>query len=65
MFDGMPLQDAIDLAAFLANVTIGHSRFVIGPPVYGGHVDVAAITHNGFSWVRQKKSAVKGDSVFF
>jgi hypothetical protein len=64
-FDGMPVQDAIDLAVFLANVTIGHSRFVVGPPVCGGHVDVATITHKGFAWVRQKKTAVKGDSVFF
>lgn len=61
----MPVQDAIDLSVFLANVTIGHSRFVVGPPVCGGHVDVATITHNGFEWVRQKKSAVKGDSIFF
>lgn len=65
VFDGMLVQDAIDLAVFLANIAIGHSRFVVGPPVCGGHVDVAAITHNGFFWVRQKKSSVKGDSVFF
>jgi len=65
VFDGMPVQDAVDLSVFLANVTIGHSRFVVGPPVCGGPVDVAAITHNGFSWVRQKKAEMKGDSVFF
>jgi len=65
LFDGMPLQDAIDFGVYLANVTIGHSRFVVGPPVCGGHVDVATITHRGFSWVRQKQNIVKGDSVFF
>ena len=65
LFDGMPLQDAIDYAVYLANVTIGHSRFVIGPPVCGGPVDVASIDHHGFSWVRQKKNLVKSDSVFF
>lgn len=65
VFDGMPLQDAIDFGVYLANVTIGHSRFVVGPPVCGGHVDVATITHRGFSWVRQKKYLVKSDSVFF
>lgn len=65
VFDGMPLQDAIDLGVYLANVTIGHSRFVVGPPVCGGHVDVATITYRDFSWVRQKKYTVKGDSVFF
>lgn len=65
LFDGMPVQDAIDLAVFLANIAIGHSRFVVGPPVCGGHVDVATITHKGFAWVRQKTSSVKGDSIFF
>jgi hypothetical protein len=53
------------LAVFLANVAIGHSRFVVGPPVCGGHVDVATITHNGFAFVKEKKSTVKGDSIFF
>jgi hypothetical protein len=65
LFDGMPLQDAIDLGVYLANVTIGHSRFVVGPPVCGGHVDVATITHRGFGWVRQKRNVVKSDSIFF
>lgn len=65
LFNGMPLQDAIDFAVYLANVTIGHSRFVVGPPVCGGHVDVATISHRGFSWVRQKQHQVKGDSIFF
>jgi hypothetical protein len=65
VFDGMPLQDAIDLVSYLANVTIGHSRFVVGPPVCGGHVDVATITHRGFNWIRQKELVVKSESVFF
>jgi hypothetical protein len=65
VFDGMPLQDAIDYGAFLANVTIGHSRFVVGPPVCGGPVDVATISHRGFAWVKEKRPLMKGDSVFF
>ena len=65
MFDGMPMQDAIDLSVFLTNIAIGQSRFVIGPPVCGGHVDVATISHRGFSWVRRKEVRVKGDSAFF
>ncbi len=64
-FDAMPLQDAIDLAVFLANVAIGHSRFVTGPPVCGGQVDVATISHRGFEWVRRKNFQVKSDSIFF
>jgi hypothetical protein len=65
IFNGMPLQDAIDYGVFLANLAIGHSRFIVGPPVCGGSVDVATITHRGFAWVREKKRSVKGDSVFF
>ncbi len=64
-FDGMPLQDAVDLAVFLTNVAIGHSRFAIGPPVCGGHVDVATISHRGFRWIRRKELRVKSDSAFF
>lgn len=64
-FDGMPLQDAIDLAVYLTNVAIGHSRFAIGPPVCGGHVDVATISHRGYRWIRQKELRVKSDSAFF
>ena len=64
-FDGMPLQDAIDLSVFLTNVAIGHSRFAIGPPVCGGHVDVATISHRGFRWIRRKELRVKSDSTFF
>ena len=65
IFDGMPLQDAIDFAVFLTNVAIGQSRFMVRPPVCGGHVDVATISHRGFNWVRQKSHKVKTDSAFF
>jgi hypothetical protein len=64
-FDGMPLQDAIDFATFLTNLAIGQSRFVVGPPVCGGHVDVATISHRGFAWIRRKAYGVKSDSAFF
>lgn len=65
IFESMPLQDAIDLAVYFVNVTIGRSRFVVGPAICGGHVDVAVITHRGFTWVRRKQWSVKADSVFF
>lgn len=64
-FHAMPLQDAIDFAVFLTNLAIGQSRFVTGPPVCGGHVDVATISHRGFTWVRRKAYHVKADSAFF
>lgn len=51
----MPLQDAIDLAVFMVEVTINWSRFGPGVPSVGGPIEVAAIgKHEGFRWVRRK-----------
>ncbi len=51
----MPIQDAIDLAEFLVNVTIGYTRFRPGAPTVGGPVEIAAITkHEDFKWVQRK-----------
>jgi hypothetical protein len=54
IYDGMPLQDAIDLAEYLIKVVVGRFRFLPGPPTCGGDVDIAVITHKGFIWVRRK-----------
>lgn len=59
VFDGMPLQDAIDLATFLVSATIWRSRFHIGAPLTGGEIDVAVITHRGFEWVARKQWSVR------
>lgn len=51
----MPIQDAIDLAEFLAHAAIMYSRFNIGASTVGGPIEVAAITkHEGFKWVKRK-----------
>ena len=51
----MPIQDAIDLAEFLVDLTIKVSRFAPGAPTVGGEIEIAAITtHEGFKWVRRK-----------
>ncbi len=52
----MPIQDAIDLARFLVETTIGFIRFsVFVPKSVGGAVTIAAITkHEGFRWVQRK-----------
>ncbi|MDI3309363.1 MAG: hypothetical protein QJR07_20000 [Acetobacteraceae bacterium] len=52
----MPIQDAIDLARFLVETTIGFVRFAVSlPKSVGGAVDIAAITkHEGFRWVQRK-----------
>jgi hypothetical protein len=52
----MPIQDAIDLARFLVETTIGFVRFAVFlPKNVGGAVEIAAITkHEGFRWVQRK-----------
>jgi hypothetical protein len=52
----MPIQDAIDLARFLVETTIGFIRFAVFlPKSVGGAVEIAAITkHEGFRWVQRK-----------
>jgi hypothetical protein len=55
VFAPMPIQDAIDLARFLVDASIKFSRFVPGPQVVGGPVEIAAITkHEGFKWINRK-----------
>src|SRR5262249_31289840 len=51
----MPIQDAIDLAEFLVDLTIKFTRFLPGPQLVGGPIEIAAITkHEGFKWVKRK-----------
>lgn len=54
IFDGMPLQDAIDYAAYLVHVVKGRFRFVVGPKVCGGPVDIAVVKPSSFEWIRRK-----------
>ncbi len=52
VYDGMPLQDAVNFARFILNTTIGISSFELGVPSCGGPLQVAAITsNNGFEWI--------------
>lgn len=51
----MPIQDAIDLADFLVDLSIKFSRFMPGSPSVGGPIEIAAITkHEGFRWIKRK-----------
>jgi hypothetical protein len=53
--DPMPIQDAIDVAEFLVEVTCKYSRYTPGAATVGGPVEIAAITkHEGFKWVKRK-----------
>jgi hypothetical protein len=59
VFDGMPLQDAVDFAEFAVQVTIGSFRFASGPPLCGGDVDIAVIRPGTFQWAQRKQWAIK------
>lgn len=55
VMDAMPIQDAIDLAEFLVDVTERFSRYTPGAATVGGPIEIAAITkHEGFKWVKRK-----------
>jgi hypothetical protein len=58
----MPIQDAIDLARFLVETTIGFVRFAVFlPKSVGGAVEIAAITrHEDFRWVQRKSFSPTG-----
>jgi hypothetical protein len=60
LVDGMPLQDAIDLAAFLVQVTVGCSRFSPMTPACGGDVDIAVVMPGQFRWAARKPWALGG-----
>jgi len=59
IFDGMPLQDAVDFAQYAAQVTLGWFRFGLGPAICGGDIDIAVITPNAFQWSQRKQWAIK------
>lgn len=52
----MPIQDALDLAEFLAEMTKTIARFSLGEDqTVGGPVELAAITkHEAFKWAKRK-----------
>jgi hypothetical protein len=52
----MPIRDAVDLARFLVETTIGFVKFSIArPKTVGGSIAIAAITkHEGFQWVQRQ-----------
>lgn len=56
IFDGMPLQDAVDFAIFILDTTIGMSKFELGWPVCGGSLQLASVLpETGFQWIKESK----------
>lgn len=51
----MPVQDAIDLADFLVDVTKRYFTFLPGANIVGGDTDIATVTkYEGFKWIKRK-----------
>ena len=56
----MPVQDAINLAEFLVDLTKKYSAFCPGANVVGGDTDIATVTkHEGFKWIKSKHEGFK------
>lgn len=54
-YDVLPLQDCVDLAAFLIRTTITAQNFAIAVRGVGGSIEVAAITRTeGLRWIQKK-----------
>ena len=53
--ESMPMQDAIDLARYLVETTIGFVKYsVLRPKTVGGPIEIAAIRkHEGFQWIQR------------
>ena len=51
-----PIQDAINLARFLVETTVGFVQYaVMRAKTVGGPIEIAAITkHEGFKWIQRK-----------
>ena len=51
----MPIQDAINLADFLVDVTKRYFAFLPGANIVGGDTEIATVTkHEGFKWIKRK-----------
>jgi len=59
IFNGMPLQDAIDYAEYAVQVVVGRFRFGPGPPLCGGDIDIAVVTPGNFEWAKRKLWVIK------
>ena len=61
-YDGMPVQDAINLAVFIVKTTIGLVSFEIGAPSCGGPLQVASILPDGtFKWIAKPQLSLESE----
>lgn len=54
LYDGMPVQDAVNFAVYILRVTIGYTEFSVGPSPCGGPIQVATVLPDkGFKWIEK------------
>jgi hypothetical protein len=59
MFDGMPVQDAVDYAVFVLKTTIGYATFSTAVSPCGGPLQIVAIRPDiGFKWLLEPEVRV-------
>ncbi len=55
-YEALPLQDCVDLAAFLIRTTITAQKFAIVDRGVGGSIEIAAITRTeGMRWIQKNE----------
>lgn len=60
LFDGMPVQDAINFAVYILDTTIGWTTFQLGAPACGRPLQVSTIlADTGFAWVAKPELTVQ------
>jgi hypothetical protein len=60
LYDGMPVQDAINFATYILETTIGWTEFQIGAPSCGRPLQVATVLFDeGFHWVAKPELRIQ------
>jgi hypothetical protein len=55
VYDGMPLQDAVNLTAFLLETASGFERYKAGPTRIGGPFDIVVVSRTKVHWASDKQ----------
>jgi hypothetical protein len=54
LFDGMPVQDAVNFAVYILRTTIGYTAFSVGQATCGGPIQLATVLPDeGFKWIEK------------
>jgi hypothetical protein len=54
-YDGMPLQDAVNLTKYLLKTACGFERFTAGMTRIGGEIDIVVVGRTGIHWSNLKQ----------